>query len=79
MTPKQLERIGKAVYGEKWAVAIARDLGVSRQTIYYWLKNKHPMPTDGRFSLINQRLKKILEKKKKDVDLLLNVLYLDDK
>jgi hypothetical protein len=44
MTPaKQLETIGKALYGEQWIGHLANDLEVNRETVRRWLTGKTPL------------------------------------
>ena len=45
LTPEQILRIAQAVNGGKirgGIVRLAAELGIVRQTIYYWLVKKHP-------------------------------------
>lgn len=38
MTPDLLRQAGEALYGARWRAPLARDLGVSERTIFYWLQ-----------------------------------------
>lgn len=40
LTPDLLARIGRALYGDQWQSALARDLGISRETIKKILAGK---------------------------------------
>ena len=45
MTPEKLASVGRAVYGERWQTALARDLRVSDRTIRRWSVGNSPIPT----------------------------------
>lgn len=44
MTPSQLEKIGRALYGERWQSPLARDLGVKYLTVHRWMMGKRRIP-----------------------------------
>jgi len=45
LTPEKLASVGRAVYGERWQTALARDLRVSDRTIRRWSVGSSPIPT----------------------------------
>ena len=38
-----LQRVGQALYGERWQSALAADLSVSDRTMRKWLAGEHPI------------------------------------
>lgn len=40
MTPSQLTRIGKQLYGYGWQTRIAKELGVNDRTVRNWLSGR---------------------------------------
>lgn len=38
--------IGEALYGSRWATALARDLGVTYRTVVNWRSGRTPFPSD---------------------------------
>lgn len=44
MTPEKLASVGRAVYGERWQTALARDLRISDRTIRRWSVGSSPIP-----------------------------------
>lgn len=46
MTPTDLRRIGEALYGERWKVPLAGDLGVNRKTVQRWLNGHSAIPPE---------------------------------
>lgn len=45
LTPEQLERVGKALYGNGYKIQLAEFLGVDRRRINHWLDGDRPIPT----------------------------------
>lgn len=41
-----LRLVGKALYGERWQMPIAADLGVLYRAVRYWLSADTPCPDD---------------------------------
>lgn len=46
MTPDNVARIGRALYGERWQTSLAADLRVADRTMRRWLASESPIP-DG--------------------------------
>ncbi len=44
MTPKELEAVGKRLYGERWKTPLANAVGVDRVTVARWAKGGHTIP-----------------------------------
>lgn len=44
MTANLLHDTGRALYGDRWQSALARDLGVSDRTVRYWASGAHDVP-----------------------------------
>lgn len=45
MTPKQLEKIGKAMHPDwNWKSELAKDIGVARMTVLRWSNRDYPIP-----------------------------------
>ena len=44
MTPKNLQRVGEALYGPPWASDLARDLGVALRTVQRWHAGDRGIP-----------------------------------
>jgi hypothetical protein len=44
LTPEKLASVGRAVYGERWQTALARDLHISDRTIRRWSVGSSPIP-----------------------------------
>lgn len=44
MTPEDLSAKGRALRGERWQTALARDLGVTDRTMRRWLSGESPIP-----------------------------------
>lgn len=55
ITPQDLERVGRACFGEQWQHDLARHLGVSDRKIRYWMAGHpdHPIPGDTAIKLIS--------------------------
>lgn len=62
MTPAQIERLLRLVYGNQYATPAAKEIGVSRQTIVGWV-NGDWKPDDTRIT----RLKAIAAKNVIDI------------
>jgi DNA-binding transcriptional regulator YiaG len=43
MTPAELARIGREMYGPVWKPRLARAIGVSRATVWKWAADVHPI------------------------------------
>lgn len=43
MTPQELKRIGRRLYGQDWQSPLARALEKHRVTIWKWAKGIHPI------------------------------------
>lgn len=43
-TPDGLADVGRALHGDEWQAPLARDLGVSRESIRRWLNGSQPLP-----------------------------------
>ena len=41
-----LQEVGRALYGEEWKGPFAKDIGVNRDTIRYWLNGKMTLRPD---------------------------------
>jgi hypothetical protein len=54
-----LRVVGEALYGERWQMPIAADLGVSDRAVRYWLSADNPCPDD-----MGARLLAILARKR---------------
>ena len=55
MTPDDIARIGRALYGERWQTSLAGDLHVADRTMRRWLAGESPVP-DG----VDTELRKLL-------------------
>lgn len=44
MTPSQLERAGRTLYGDNWQTPLALALGVSDRSMRRWASGSHPIP-----------------------------------
>ncbi len=44
-TPTVLAAVGRALYGERWQSALARDLGVADRTVRRWVAGATQVPT----------------------------------
>jgi hypothetical protein len=44
VTPAELERAGRAIYGERWHAALARALGIADRTVRRWRVGEQPIP-----------------------------------
>ena len=67
MTPKQLEKCGKALFpGRNWKSSFAEALGVNRQTVIRWHCKKTVMPDEW-----NGKIRALMEKQKKELTKLL--------
>lgn len=44
MTPENLQRVGEALYGPRWASDLARDLGVALRTVQRWHSGDRGIP-----------------------------------
>lgn len=44
MTPKQLEKAGRDLYGEQWQTALARRIGVDDRTVRRWFAGDRAIP-----------------------------------
>ena len=44
MTPENLQRVGEALYGSRWASDLARDLGVALRTVQRWHSGDRGIP-----------------------------------
>lgn len=44
MNPEQLETIGKKLYGNRWKAPLARELGLTRETIYHYAVGNKAIP-----------------------------------
>jgi hypothetical protein len=62
MTPDNMARIGRALYGERWQTALATDLQVADRTMRRWLAGEFPIP-DG----IDGELRKLLVERVKEI------------
>ncbi len=45
-TPNRLRHVGTQLFGRYWQNALARALGVSRHTLYRWLRGERTPPAD---------------------------------
>lgn len=45
MTPDDLAKTGRALYGERWQTSLARDLHISDRTMRRWLAGEFSIPT----------------------------------
>lgn len=43
-TPKTLERIGQALFGENWLFQLAKALKVNDRTLRHWMSERDPIP-----------------------------------
>ena len=41
---KQLEKISKELFGDKWIIPLAEYLGITRQAVYLWIADKRKIP-----------------------------------
>jgi DNA-binding XRE family transcriptional regulator len=46
LSPPDLADIGQLLYGNLWKTELARQLGVSRQTVIRWAGGTRPVPED---------------------------------
>lgn len=46
--PDMLADIARALYGEQWRMALARELGINDKTITRWMTGRTPLPADHR-------------------------------
>lgn len=44
--PEMLAEVGRSLYGERWQLPLADDLGINRETIRRWLSGHTPLPAD---------------------------------
>lgn len=44
--PDMLADIARALYGEQWRMALARELGINDKTITRWMTGRTPLPAD---------------------------------
>lgn len=44
MTPLQFQRVGEALFGERWQTETSRLLDVTDRTVRYWASGEKPMP-----------------------------------
>lgn len=44
MTPTELARLGKKLYGVRWQTALARTLQVNPRTVRRWAAGEWPVP-----------------------------------
>lgn len=52
MTPAQLRRLGRKLYGERWQTAMALALGVADRTVRRWAAGSSAVPDTVRLELI---------------------------
>ncbi len=50
MTPKQLERIGKRIWGDNWKSPLARAVGRTYRQILFYHQGKAPIPIEIKLS-----------------------------
>ena len=58
MTPDELRFLGRALYGERWRIPLATELGVDTRTVRNWLAGKHPINKRTAAALRSLRVKK---------------------
>lgn len=52
LTGAKLEEIGKALYGDSWAMVLALRLRKSRKTVWRWRDSERAIPPDLRLQLV---------------------------
>lgn len=52
LTGGKLEEIGKALYGDSWAMVLALRLRKSRKTVWRWRDSERAIPLDLRHQLV---------------------------
>ena len=63
MTPSRLVKIGEALYGPSWRIALSHALEVAERTVRRWAKDESRIP-DG----VTADLAKLCEKKAVELD-----------
>lgn len=61
--PTDLPRLGVALYGPAWRVALAGGLGVAPSTVWRWAQGRVPMPAD-----IESRLRFLAVRRIRDIE-----------
>jgi len=55
MTPAELARLGRALYGPRWQTALARAVGVTSRTVRRWLAGDNTIEGPALVLLIRLR------------------------
>ncbi|MCH7293587.1 hypothetical protein MMP65_19330 [Acinetobacter sp. ANC 3926] len=61
LTPEQLERLGKYLYGTSFKIQLADSLGVDRRRINHWLDGDRPIPVGITVELLEIAKKRTTE------------------
>lgn len=65
---KQLEKISKELFGDKWIIPLAEYLGITRQAVYLWIADKRKIPKVVFMALtMKKQLDKIPDRWKKAI------------
>lgn len=64
MSPKELSKIGRLLFGNDWQSPLARKLKVHRITVWRWLTKKQPIPEDAarKIAAMREKAVKALQK-----------------
>ncbi len=54
MTPNQLRKIAKLLYGKSWQTALAEDMNVNARTVRRWYSGDTAIPCDLHLTLIKK-------------------------
>ena len=69
ITPDLLSRAGRALYGERWKLALARELGISERMIRFMLAGERGIRAD-----YAERLVDILRARQADIDIVIRAI-----
>ena len=65
---KQLEKISKELFGDKWIIPLAECLEITRQAVYLWIADKRKIPKVVFMALtMKKQLDKIPDRWKKAI------------
>lgn len=61
MTPTDLDRIGRALYGRHYKPELVKALGVSQRSLDYYVAGKRGIPDDMKERLAKLAIKRVAE------------------
>jgi plasmid maintenance system antidote protein VapI len=61
MTPHDLDRIGRSLYGTLYAADLARALGITPRAMQLYIKGERGIPTDMRIRLARVMVRRVTE------------------